>query len=213
MQRNLLIPTNQLVKRALDLVLGTTALLCSIPIIVLFGALVAVISPGPVFYRQTRIGMDGHLFSLWKLRTMVPDADKMLLQVIQASVDAQSDWHQSMKIKSDPRIIPVLGHIMRRFSIDELPQFWNVLRGDMSLVGPRPLPSYHVERLDPAADRIRRRVRPGVTGLWQVSGRSATSIDDQERLDTYYVRNWSLWLDIHILARTVLVVLTGRGAW
>ncbi|HYH22616.1 MAG TPA: sugar transferase [Azospirillum sp.] len=212
-QRNLLIPANQMVKRALDLTVGAVALLLSIPVIAVCAALMTAIAPGPVFYSQVRLGRGGQPFRVWKLRTMVPGADAMLNAVIAGSAEARADWNQSMKIRNDPRIIPVLGHFMRRFSIDELPQFWNVLRGDMSLVGPRPLPSYHVARLEPAADRMRRRVRPGITGLWQVSGRSTANLADQQRMDIYYVRNWSLWLDLHILARTLLVVLTGKGAW
>ncbi|HYD69836.1 exopolysaccharide biosynthesis polyprenyl glycosylphosphotransferase [Azospirillum sp.] len=212
-QRNLLIPANQVIKRTLDLTVGGVALLLSIPVIAACALLVTMMAPGPIFYTQVRLGRGGRPFRLWKLRTMVPGADTMLNAVIDGSDEARADWNQSMKIRNDPRIIPVLGHAMRRFSIDELPQFWNVLRGDMSLVGPRPLPSYHVARLDPAADRMRRRVRPGITGLWQVSGRSAASLSDQQRMDIYYVRNWSLWLDLHILARTLVVVVTGKGAW
>ncbi len=213
MQRNLLAPGNRLLKRVLDLLLGTIALTCSAPVILLFALLVAIVSPGPIFYTQDRAGLGGRPFRLWKLRTMIVGADTMLQQVIASSEKARDDWSLSMKLRHDPRIIPVLGHLMRRFSIDELPQFWNVLRGDMSLVGPRPLPAYHIERLDLAAGRIRQRVRPGITGLWQVSGRNTTTLAEQQRMDTYYVRNWSLWLDLHILARTVLVVMTGKGAW
>jgi lipopolysaccharide/colanic/teichoic acid biosynthesis glycosyltransferase len=118
-----------------------------------------------------------------------------------------------MKLREDPRIIPRIGHFLRRFSIDELPQLWNVLRGEMSLIGPRPLPDYHLAALDQAGTDLRRHVRPGMTGLSQVSGRSSRSLEEQQHLDGYYVRNWSLWLDLHILARTVLAVVRGRGAW
>lgn len=213
MRRNLLVRHNQIVKRSLDLILGGLALVAAGPVILLAGALTTLLSPGPMFYAQLRHGLDSQPFRMWKLRTMLPGADNMLDAVIGGSEEARQEWQRSMKVRNDPRIIPGIGHILREFSIDELPQLWNVLRGDMSLVGPRPLPSYHVERLDPATDRIRRRVRPGITGLWQVSGRSDTSLDEQQHLDAYYVRNWSLWLDIHILARTVLVVCSGRGAW
>ncbi|HYD29486.1 MAG TPA: exopolysaccharide biosynthesis polyprenyl glycosylphosphotransferase [Azospirillaceae bacterium] len=213
MRRNLLNPVNQMVKRALDLALGTMALVVAVPVIALFAGLVVIVSPGPALYSQMRVGRGGGPFRIWKLRTMKPGADALLEELITISAEARAEWNRSMKIRNDPRIIPVVGHFMRRFSIDELPQFWNVLRGDMSLVGPRPLPSYHATRLDTMVDRLRGRVRPGITGLWQVSGRSTASLSDQEHLDAYYVRNWSLWLDIHILARTVLVVLGGKGAW
>jgi lipopolysaccharide/colanic/teichoic acid biosynthesis glycosyltransferase len=171
------------------------------------------LSPGPVFFAQTRAGLENRPFRMWKLRTMLPNADAMLDELIATSETARTDWHHSMKIRNDPRVIPVLGQFMRRYSIDELPQLWNVVRGDMSLVGPRPLPPYHLDRLDPLTARMRWRVQPGITGLWQVSGRSTASLAEQQRYDIYYVRNWSLWLDLHILGRTALVVLAGNGAW
>ena len=211
-RRNLLAPLSQNVKRALDLILGAAALLLIAPLIIGFGVAVRLISPGPMFFAQTRSGRDGVPFKMWKLRTMRPDAEGMLEKVIAVSPGADMEWDRSMKLRDDPRIIPGIGHFMRRFSIDELPQLWNVLRGEMSLVGPRPLPAYHLIRLDPVAERFRARVRPGITGLWQISGRSDVSVGELEHLDAYYVRNWSLWLDVHILARTVAVVLNGRGA-
>jgi len=213
MRHNLLIPLNQTVKRIIDIVIGTIAILVAIPIIIIFGTLLFMVSPGPIFFYQTRNGLNNRPFCMWKLRTMVPHADSMLDDLITMSEEARADWTRSVKIRNDPRIIPVLGHFMRRYSIDELPQLLNVVRGDMSLVGPRPLPSYHLELLDPLTERMRRRVRPGITGLWQVSGRSASSLTEQQHYDIYYVRNWSLWQDIYILGRTVLVVLRGNGAW
>ncbi|PWC53001.1 hypothetical protein TSO221_12195 [Azospirillum sp. TSO22-1] len=213
MRRNLLDPVNQAVKRALDVVFAAGALVLAAPVIAVCAAVVAVVSPGPFFYVQIRTGLHGRPFRMWKLRTMVPDAARRLDRVIAQSDEVRAEWERSMKLRNDPRVVPVVGGFMRRFSIDELPQLWNVLCGEMSLVGPRPLPNYHLVRLEPCAQRMRRRVRPGITGLWQVSGRSTTSLSEQQRLDTYYVRNWSLWLDIHILCRTLLVVVTGRGAW
>ena len=213
MRRNLLIPWNQTVKRVVDLVLGSLLLIAAIPVILFFATLLVAVSPGPVFFSQSRGGLENRPFRMWKLRTMLPNADAMLGDLIARSEGARADWNRSMKIRNDPRVIPVVGQIMRRYSIDELPQLWNVIRGDMSLVGPRPLPPYHQDRLDPSTERLRWRVRPGITGLWQVSGRSAVSLTQQQTHDIYYVRNWSLWLDIHILGRTVGVVLGGNGAW
>lgn len=213
MRRNLLIPSNRIAKRALDLLLGSLLLLLAAPVIAAFGLATALVSPGPVFFTQQRRGLDGRPFRMWKLRSMIAAADLLLDATVAASEQRQGDWERAMKLRDDPRIIPGVGHFMRRFSIDELPQLWNVLRGDMSLVGPRPLPDYHLARLDHIAGQMRQRVRPGITGLWQVSGRGNASVAELEHLDTYYVRNWSIWLDIHILARTVLVVLDGRGAY
>lgn len=212
MRRNLLMPRNRLVKRALDLILGTLLLLLTAPAVAFFAALVPVLSPGPAFFCQIRAGKDGRPFRMWKIRTMRPDADRLLEGVISASAEARAEWDESMTISNDPRIIPVLGHFMRRFSIDELPQFWNVVKGEMSLVGPRPLPAYHLERYDPQADRLRQRIHPGITGLCQVSGRTSASVAEQQRLDLYYLRNWSPWLDLHILARTVVAVARGTGS-
>lgn len=213
MHRNLLIRRNQLLKRAIDLVAGAVLMVVLAPIVAIAAALVATVSPGPVFYTQVRLGRDGKPFRIVKLRTMVPDAEARLDAVIAGSPEASSSWDRTMKIPSDPRIVPWVGEALRRWSIDELPQFWNVVRGEMSLVGPRPLPPYHAERFAEVTNRLRQRVRPGITGLWQVSGRSLAGLEDQQQLDVYYVRNWSLWLDILILARTMVVVLIGKGAW
>lgn len=209
MQRNLLIRRNQIIKRGLDLVFGCLGLALSAPLIAVAAVLVVALSPGPVFYSQIRYGRGGRSFRMWKLRTMHANAEVMLQEVI---ATAGPEWSRTMKLRRDPRIIRVVGHPIRRFSIDELPQFLNVIRGEMSLVGPRPLPDYHLEQLSPETNIIRSRVRPGLTGLWQVSGRSDTGLEEQQHLDIYYVRNWSLWLDLYITARTVGAVAGGRGA-
>jgi len=211
--RNLLVGRNRAIKRCADI--GLTLLLAPFAaIIVALAALsVRLVSPGPAFYLQTREGFDGRPFAMWKLRTMRQGAESELDSVLADTQAARDEWDRHMKLRDDPRIVPVVGWFLRRFSIDELPQLWNVLTGQMSLVGPRPLPAYHAERLRPEARRLRQRVRPGITGLWQVAGRSDSDIERQQYLDTYYVRNWSIWLDIHVLAETVRTVLLARGAW
>jgi exopolysaccharide biosynthesis polyprenyl glycosylphosphotransferase len=166
-------------------------------------------SPGPVFYRQQRIGLHGKPFKMWKFRTMIMNADKL-----QASLEQQNESSDGVlfKIKNDPRIIP-MGHFLRRSSIDELPQLFNVLWGQMSLVGPRPLPLRDVERFE-EWHHIRHQVLPGITGLWQISGRSDLGdFNDAARLDLYYIDNWSLNLDLDILVETVRIVLFGKGAY
>ncbi|MDR3514548.1 MAG: sugar transferase [Azospirillaceae bacterium] len=183
MQRNLLVRRNKIIKRAMDLMLGSLALVAAVPLILVAAALVVVVSPGPVLFAQTRIGLDGRRFRIWKLRTMVRNADTKLAEMLARSAEMHAEWNLTMKLRHDPRVIPGVGAILRRFSIDELPQFWNVVRGDMSLVGPRPLPLYHVAQLSPSTERIRRKVRPGITGIWQVSGRSDTGLDGQQHLD------------------------------
>lgn len=213
MQRNLLDPTNRVIKRALDVVLCLAGAPVAAPLIAISAMMIKLMSPGPAFFSQEREGLDGRPFKIWKLRTMELDADARLARLIETEAELRAEWERHMKLRYDPRIIRGVGRFLRRFSIDELPQLWNVLRGDMSLVGPRPLPDYHLRALDPASYRLRRRVRPGITGLWQVSGRSDRPLAELERLDTYYVRNWSFWLDLHILLHTAGEVLRGNGAW
>jgi len=164
------------------------------------------------FFVQERVGRFGARFNVYKLRTMVPDAENVLQRKLAEVPALKEEWEKNYKLKKDPRITFV-GKFLRRTSLDELPQLWCVLAGKMALVGPRPLPDYHHNELRPRVRRLREKVRPGLTGLWQVSGRSDSGIDGLERWDTYYVTNWSGWLDIVILARTALTVLKGTGAY
>jgi lipopolysaccharide/colanic/teichoic acid biosynthesis glycosyltransferase len=168
---------------------------------------VRLTSSGPAIYRDRRIGVGEREFAMLKFRSMQQDAAEH-----QSALEERNEAGGVIfKMRDDPRVTPV-GRVLRRFSIDELPQLWNVLRGEMSLVGPRPLPLRDFELLD-SWHRGRYRVLPGITGLWQVSGRSELDFDDLVRLDFYYVENWSVWLDIEIIARTPLAVLRGRGAY
>jgi lipopolysaccharide/colanic/teichoic acid biosynthesis glycosyltransferase len=161
---------------------------------------------GPAFFTQPRVGREGKVFKVIKFRTMYPDAEERLAQL----VDQNESDGLLFKIKNDPRITPI-GRLLRRTSLDELPQLINVLKGEMSLVGPRPLPADDGDFLGDVRRRLL--VKPGITGLWQVSGRSELSWDDAVRLDLYYVDNWSLAFDLVILWRTVGVVLARRGAY
>jgi Undecaprenyl-phosphate galactose phosphotransferase WbaP len=204
---------NQLIKRSLDLILGTAGLVIALPIVALCASLIKLVSPGPVFFRQQREGLGGRKFKVWKLRTMYADAEARLAELLKGDPELRRQWQRSAKLPRDPRLIPMVGTLLRRLSLDELPQLWNVIVGDMSLVGPRPFPDYHLAMLSPDFKRLRSAVRPGLTGLWQIMVRSNGRIEEQERFDTYYIRNWSLWLDLYILARTVTVVLIARGAY
>jgi exopolysaccharide biosynthesis polyprenyl glycosylphosphotransferase len=194
-------------KAALDRVLGAVLFLLTLPLVALAGALVAATSRGGAFYRQVRIGKDGKPFTLWKVRTMVRDADRLRQQVLPCS---ERDGLM-FKMRADPRVTSV-GAVLRRLSVDELPQLWNVVCGSMSLVGPRPpLPEEYALYHDKVHRRLR--VKPGMTGLWQVSGRSDLNWDESIRLDLRYVDNWSVALDMQVLWKTLRAVVRGDGAY
>jgi len=195
-----------LMKRLLDIVLSSLAIFVSAPFILLIAVAVRLGSPGPIFYKAARIGRKGRTFSCYKFRTMVVDAEKL-----KADLEHMNEREGVLfKIVNDPRITAV-GRFLRKYSLDELPQFYNVLRGDMSLVGPRPPIASEVEQYDLAHLR-RLDVLPGITGLWQVEARQDPSFDSYISLDTAYVENWSFWLDLKILARTIGVVFSGTGS-
>jgi exopolysaccharide biosynthesis polyprenyl glycosylphosphotransferase len=199
--------TDWLVKRAFDYVVSSAAIVLLLPFWLLIALAVKFTSSGPVFYRDRRIGVNEQEFGMFKFRTMYADADRRL-----AALEGDNEAEGALfKIRYDPRVTPV-GRLLRRFSLDEVPQVVNVLRGEMSLVGPRPLPLRDYELLD-AWHRKRYLVLPGMTGLWQISGRSNLGFDDLVRLDFYYLENWSIWMDISILLKTVPAVISGRGAY
>ncbi len=212
-KKNLLLPSNRLLKRALDVALGIPMLAVSVPILGLLAVWVKLVDRGPAFYSQWREGADGAPIRVWKLRTMYQNADKLLEEYLNRHPEERAHWRRHFKLRRDPRILPGVGRFLRRSSLDELPQLWNVLRGEMSLVGPRPFPDYHLRSFANDFRRLRCSVRPGITGLWQVSSRSDGDLEVQQSQDTYYIRNWSLWLDLHILIRTVGVVLARQGAY
>lgn len=195
-------------KRMFDLVFSSLVLVLASPVLIAVAIAIKATSKGPVFYRAERIGMDGEPFEMIKFRTMIDGADTLLDELAALN---ESDGGVLFKIRSDPRVTPV-GRLLRKYSIDELPQFINVIKRDMSVVGPRPPLGTEVHAYD---DHVRRRllVRPGITGLWQVSGRSDLSWDDSVRLDLFYVENWSMIADIQISFRTLKAVFGGSGAY
>jgi exopolysaccharide biosynthesis polyprenyl glycosylphosphotransferase len=196
------------VKQLVDYVGALLLLLVLAPFLVVFALLVRLTSPGPILFRQQRSGLNGQPFTLYKFRTMVSNAEQLKAEL--AAMNEMSG--PVFKISRDPRITPI-GRWYRKYSIDELPQLFNVLHGEMSLVGPRPLPVDEVKRFHDLAHRRRLSVKPGLTCLWQISGRNnVKDFKDWVRLDLEYIDNWSLWLDLKILWRTVPIVLTGAGA-
>ena len=181
------------------------------PILVLLAIVVGIDNKGRVIFAHRRVGKDGKLFPCYKFQSMVPDAQKRLEEYLADNPEARKEWEDTFKLTNDPRVTK-LGGFLRKTSLDELPQLWNVLMGDMSLVGPRPIVTKEIERY---GDYIREyyMVPPGITGMWQVNGRSDTTYEERVAMDTWYVRNWSVWIDLVYLFKTVKTVFTGKGAY
>jgi len=209
-RRNMLSTLSSSIKRVVDIMGSLLGILLLWPFLLIIGLLIKLDSPGPVFYFQSRVGMDGKRIYIYKFRTMVMNAERALVEYLQISSKAQREWDETQKLRNDPRVTSV-GRFLRAFSIDEIPQLFNILRGEMSLVGPRPIMVDQVRLYGEGID-IYRGIRPGLTGLWQVSGRNHTTFRERARFDMYYVRHWSVWLDIYILLRTVWVVISRDGA-
>jgi Undecaprenyl-phosphate galactose phosphotransferase WbaP len=198
-------------KRALDLAVALTLGIAVLPLVALIVVLIRFSSTGPIFYGQERIGRFGRRFKAWKFRTMLPDADAVLARYLREHPELAAEWKANHKLRSDPRVTWI-GRWLRSTSLDELPQVWNVIVGEMSLVGPRPIVTAEIDKYAEHYEQYAQ-VLPGITGLWQVSGRNNTTYDERVALDVYYVQNWSLWLDIYILACTAKVVLLCEGAY
>ncbi len=204
------------IKRVSDIVIAVLALSVLSPLWLVIALLIKLDSKGPVFYRQERVGMDGRIFLVWKFRTMRVNADSEIHREYQRKLiagDAEANvgdaTSPAYKLRNDPRVTRV-GKVLRRFSLDEAPQLFNVLRGDMSVVGPRPPIPYEVEAYE-LWHRKRLDMKPGLTGLWQVSGRNRVSFEEMVKLDLFYIENWSMLFDLKIILRTVLVLLKGDG--
>lgn len=226
MDSNLDLPSNTLIaprihdrnsvsKDRVSRVLDISLILFAAPYIILAFLVIAILikldSPGPIFFRQRRIGRFGRKFQIYKFRTMFQNADQHLQNYLDNSPELKAQWLTTHKLKEDPRVTR-LGSLLRKLSLDELPQIWNIIIGDMSLVGPRPIVDAEVEKYGKCFD-LYIQVRPGLTGLWQVSGRNDTTYERRVELDEYYIRNRSLKLDLQILWKTVSVVLKKDGAY
>jgi Undecaprenyl-phosphate galactose phosphotransferase WbaP len=210
-RQQLLLPGPRLAKFLIDLTATLIGGVLILPLIILIALLVRLDSPGPIFYRQVRLGRDGLPFKAWKFRSMVQNADQVLKEYLEQHPDMKDAWEKHHKLKVDPRVTRV-GRFLRRTSLDELPQLWNILRGEMSLVGPRPIVDEEIPRYGEKY-LLYTKVTPGLTGLWQVSGRNNITYEERVALDAYYVRNWSVWLDLYILLKTILVVISAEGAY
>jgi Undecaprenyl-phosphate galactose phosphotransferase WbaP len=211
-RRDLYSPRKRVLKRVLDCLVAVPAAFVATPIILLLALAIKCVDPGSAFCRQTRVGLNGRPIRVIKIRTMYADAESRLAKHLAQDPAALAEWRRYYKLTNDPRILPVIGYFIRRSSLDELPQLFSVISGKMSLVGPRPFPEYHMEAFEPEFRTLRTSVPPGLTGLWQVSARSNGDLVVQQALDTFYIRNWSFWLDFYILLQTVVVVLGAKGA-
>ncbi|AFY59493.1 undecaprenyl-phosphate galactose phosphotransferase WbaP [Synechococcus sp. PCC 6312] len=210
-RQQLLLPVPRFTKACIDFCLSVVIGLACLPLLIIIGCLIYLDCPGPIFYTQARLGRNGKTFYAVKFRSMLPNADQILTNYLARFPEYRQEWEEDHKLKQDPRLTRV-GWWLRRTSLDELPQLWNVLRGEMSLVGPRPIVTDEVPKYEEKY-ALYTRVKPGITGLWQVSGRNNISYEERVNLDAYYVRNWSVWLDFYILLRTVWVVLMADGAY
>ncbi len=199
----------ELVKRLFDVAFSLLILILFSPLYLLLALLIASSSTGPIFYVQERVGKDHKPFSCIKFRTMVNDADKILPEIIATLPQLQQEFEANFKLKQDPRITRI-GRFLRLTSIDEFPQLWNVLKGDMSIVGPRPLVTKELPRYGYHIDKILT-IRPGITGLWQVSGRNDMPYNRRVRIDLYYVKSHNLWLDLCLIVKTIGIVVIPKN--
>ncbi len=204
-------PVGGLAKRSFDLLAAMMAIIMLAPLLIGIALLVRLTSPGPVLYGHRRIGFGGKSFNCWKFRTMAVNGDVILDRCLRDNPDLRKEWTETQKLRDDPRVTPV-GRILRKLSIDELPQLFNILMGNMSVVGPRPVVTDEARRYGPSFNHYLR-TRPGLTGLWQVSGRSDTGYRQRVILDRCYVRNWSIICDIGIILRTIPAVLRAGGSY
>jgi Undecaprenyl-phosphate galactose phosphotransferase WbaP len=203
-------PLRGSIKRLLDVLIASLMCIAAMPLFLGIAAALKLTSPGPIFYRQTRIGQGGRYFHIYKFRTMEVDADKKLAHYLDTHPHLRQEWELNHKLENDPRITWI-GKFLRKTSLDELPQLLNVVHGDMSFVGPRPIVDSEVHKYGDSFD-LYKQVQPGITGLWQVYGRNKTTYTRRVQLDEYYVQNWSLMLDFYILFRTLKTVVLREGA-
>jgi Undecaprenyl-phosphate galactose phosphotransferase WbaP len=211
LQQNLMLPLPRVTKRLMDVSAALVVGILLLPLLFYIAVAVKLSSRGRVIYGHERIGRGGRRFRAWKFRTMFENAGDVLEYYLEQNPELREEWEQDQKLRYDPRVTRI-GRFIRKTSLDELPQLWNVIRGEMSLVGPRPIVTAEIAKYGPYYE-LYTIVKPGITGLWQVSGRNNTTYEERVHLDAYYVRNWSPWLDLYLLLKTVRIVLFAKGAY
>jgi Undecaprenyl-phosphate galactose phosphotransferase WbaP len=202
---------NLLIKRIMDILFVLIGGILILPFLLIIALLIKITSPGPVLYKHKRLGLNGKPFYTYKFRTMKKNAEQLLEELLKSDPAIREEWEKNHKLKNDPRVTAV-GKILRHFSLDEFPQLINIIKGEMSLVGPRPIVDDEIEKYGDDFDRIFS-IKPGLTGLWQVSGRSDTNYSERISYDTYYLQSWSAWLDLWIILKTFGSIIIGRGAY
>lgn len=209
-RNQLLLSMPRLLKSLLEILLAFCAIVCLLPLFFILALIVKLSSPGPIFYSAKRLGLNGKNIKVLKFRTMYVDAEPRLERMLEENPELKAEWQKNFKLQDDPRITPV-GRFLRKTSLDELPQFWNVLTGEMAVIGPRPIVEGEIKYYGENYE-IRKRVKPGITGLWQVSGRSEVDYQYRVMLDMFYIMNWSIWMDYYIFFKTIYVVIARQGA-
>ena len=204
-------PGNLIIKRLIDLFICIMASFVVLPVSLVIAVIVKITSPGPVFYGHVRVGKNGRKIKCWKFRSMYKNSQEMLEQILATDPVRKAEWEKDRKFLDDPRVTG-FGKFLRKTSLDELPQLWNIFVGDMSFVGPRPVTESELAKYGEDADYVLS-VTPGLSGMWQISGRSDTGYEERVSLDTFYIQNWSVWLDLWIIIKTVWVVINGKGAY
>jgi undecaprenyl-phosphate galactose phosphotransferase len=200
-------------KRLFDIAFATFAIAVTLPIMIPIAIAIKLTDRGSILFKHNRIGYKGRVFKVFKFRTMYPDAEERLKKILQEDPKAKEEWEKTFKLKNDPRVTPI-GKFLRKTSLDELPQFFNVLKGDMSIVGPRPVVKEELDKYYKDKAELYKSVKPGITGYWQVEGRS--DIEDYNKrveMDIWYIQHQSFWLDLKIILKTIWVMLTGKGAY
>lgn len=202
---------SRLIKRIIDLAIAFIALPFVLVLTLIFALLIKIDSRGPVFYGHERVGKNRKKIKCWKFRSMYADSQERLRHILETDPKMAEEWERNRKFTDDPRVTKI-GKFLRKTSLDEIPQIWNIIKGDMSFVGPRPVTNEELEKYSDAADYVLS-VTPGLSGMWQTSGRSDTGYEERISLDSYYIQNWSIWLDIWIIVKTIWIVLVGKGAY